>query len=96
MSAYPPNAGYWETPLPDMLIRQQERLEEAEIQAVAADRMRERFDEGIVGMEWALTQVSDLFSIPVIDVMQMLGDITRYANTGLRADWLAKALEEVR
>jgi len=48
-------------------------------------------------MEWTLCALpnANISAVPVMLAMKMLGDVVTYANVGLRAEWIGRALEEV-
>lgn len=82
-----------QTGLDNLLFDQADAIRALE----GADEQRQRWDEGIVAMEFTLSRLpnANVAAVPVLMVMKMLGDVVTYANVGLRSEWIGKALEEV-
>ena len=87
---YPPNAGWFDTPLPDILIRQQEMIFEAERRAHDAEERLERHEEA-----WSLLVLFlSRFPLPLLPkcgALEMVEEASRYGSCGREAEWVGKA-----
>ena len=92
--SYPPNAGWFETPIPDMLLRCNEMLQEAEARAREAEARYERLDEALALLEWTVAEYPAFFSRHEA-LLTMLGQVGQRGATGLTAEWLREAGERM-
>ncbi len=91
---YPPNAGWWETSLPEMLLAQQEQVFEAERRMHEAEARYERLDEALALLEYALAGGSRALNRDA--VLILLGEVGRRGATGLSAEWMGRVREMMR
>ena len=81
---------FMSTPLPTILLAQQEQLEEAELKI-------RRYDQGTTGYERLLERFPAMHSAVLTpkDVQAMFCSLTIYAETGRKTEAIAGALEEL-
>ena len=94
--SYPPeehaeHVSFMDTPLPNLLMRQQEMIFEAERRAHEAEDAAKRWDEGVVRLEWMLARHGG--ELPAMVVLQFVGEVVLYANVGREVEWLRRAGE---
>lgn len=90
-----PVVDYFETALPDLLLKQQEVIEEREQRAHEAELAALRWDEGVACMQWLISRVGRDTELPTEVVSGMLGEIVVYANVGRAPEWLKDARESL-
>ena len=89
--AYPPNAGVFETPIPDMLLRSQERAQRAEARA-------ERWDLAGCALErhlsLELARGNRLISTGA--VLDLLGSMGMFGESGIRSRAIGDVLDDLQ
>lgn len=89
-----PGEGY----LTEIVFEQAGEIGELSLRCDEERERAERFDAALCGMQWVFAKLPhfEATAVPTTVVLAMLQDVVRHGQTGHGADWLEKAMGEMR